>query len=189
VVQSTGTKIENFFIPPFTVDRGEVLIIQLPNGPYFTDLLFKLRDILTGNEKNESVNLKEKFKFVDHIKESRWQTLIFPLTVKRYIRQYANPDNEVANKIYEFEGIRPNTKISRLAGNPRKLLSLLTTSSWTDKIVFDLAGVDPVGGQRAYELVKSQIGKSGAAVLIDYCDDFKDDCSQLVKFELVSGGN
>lgn len=186
MVESTGIKLDGIFIPPFRVDKGEVLIIQLPNGPYFTDLLFTLRDILTGKEKNETVNVTEQLRFTDHIIESRWRTLIFPLTVERYIRQKGNPDNmEVANKIYECEGIKPNTKISCLAGNPRKLLSLLTTFSWTDKIIFDLTGVDPIGGRQAYELVKAQIDKSGVAVLIDHRDDFKDDCTRLVKVEMV----
>jgi hypothetical protein len=74
----------------------------------------------------------------------------------------------LTQRIYETKDIKPTTRISRLPGNPRKLLSLLTTLSWTDKIIFDLAGVDPVGGQEVFNLVKRQIGNSGAAILMTH---------------------
>jgi hypothetical protein len=189
VVQTTGTTIDDFYIPPFTVDKGDIVVVQLPNGPYFYGLLLILVDILTGKTKNDTVDLKDEFRFVEHIKESRWTSIVYPLTVERYIKKYGNPDSDVAKRIYEIDGIKPNIRINTLPGTPRKLLSLLTTFSWTDKIVFDLAGIDPTGGQRTFDLVKSQVDNSGAAILIDSYDDFKNDCSKFVKFELVSSRN
>jgi hypothetical protein len=189
VVQTTGTTIDDFYIPPFTVDKGDIVVVQLPNGPYFYGLLLRLVDILTGKTKNETVDLKDKFRFVEHIKESRWTSIVYPLTVERYIKKYGNPDSDVPKRIYEFEGIRPNTRIVRMPGSHRKLLSLLTTFSWTDKIVFDLAGVDPTGGRQTFDFVKSQVDNSGAAILIDSYDDFKNDCSTFLKVELVSSRN
>jgi hypothetical protein len=189
VVQTSGTTIDDFYIPPFTVDNGDIVVVQLPSGPYFYGLLLRLVEILTGKKKDETVDLKDQFKFVEHIEESRWTSFIHPMTVGRYINKYGNPDNDVAKRIYEFEDLKPKTKIVRMPGNHRKLLSLLTTQSWTDKIVFDLMGVDPVGGQRTFDIVKSKIGNSGAAILIDSYDDFKNDCTKFVKFELVSSRN
>jgi hypothetical protein len=160
----------------------------LPNGPYCSGLLFRLVDILTGREKNDNVELTTDLKFANHLIESGWRRVFRPLTVERYIERRGNPTSELIQRIYETKDIKPKTRISRLAGNPRKLLSLVTTLSWTDKIIFDLAGVDPAGGQEIFSLVKSQIGKSGAAILIDWCDDFKDDCTRLVKFEQREAG-
>ncbi len=185
MVQSTGIRIKEFYIPPFTVDKGETLIIQLPNGLPFTELLFMLVDILTGREKADSVVVKEDFQFAKHITETGWTRIFRPLTVGRYIKDAANPDSKVPNAIYELTDIKPTTKIKRLGGNQRKLLSLLTAFSWTNNIIFDLVGVDPVGGQKAYDLVKEQIGNTGIAILVDNYDDFKDDCTKFVKFEMV----
>lgn len=185
MVQATGTTIDDFYIPPFTVEEGDIVVIQLPDGPYFYGLLVGLVGILTGKTKNDTVDLKDEFRFVEHIKESRWTSIVYPLTVERYIRKYGNPNSDLTKKIYELEKIKPNTKINSLPGTPRKLLSMLATFSWTDKIIFDLAGVGPAGGQRTFDLVKSQVDKSGAAILIDSYDEFKNDCSKFVKFELV----
>lgn len=183
MVQSAGIKIDDFYIPPFTLGKGEITIIQLSNGPYFSGLLFKLVDILTGKEKHENVQLNTELRFISHIGESKWHSMFYPLTVKRYIKKHGNPESELTKMIYEDEWINPKTKICSLAGNPRKLLSLLTTFSWTNNIIFDLSGVDPIGAQTAFDVVKKQIGDTGTAVLIDYCDDFKSDCSRLIKFE------
>ena len=183
MVRSKGIEIDSFYLPPFELDAGDIVIIQLPNGPYYSGLLFKLADILTGTEKNDNVELTTDLKFANHLIETGWRSVFRPLTVERYIERTGNPTSELTQMIYESKYIEPKTRISRLAGNPRKLLSVLTTLSWTDKIIFDLAGVDPVGGQEIFSLVKGQIGKSGAAILIDWCDDFKDDCTRLIKFE------
>lgn len=68
-----------------------------------------------------------------------------------------------------------------------KKTSIITNDlSWTNKIVFDLSGVDPIGAQTAFDLVKKQIGDTGTAVLIDYFDDFKSECSRLIKFEKIN---
>jgi hypothetical protein len=168
------------------VDKGDIVVVQLPDGPYFYGLLLRLVDILTGKIKNDTIELKDEFRFVEHIKESRWTSIVYPLTVERYIKKYGNLNSDLTKKIYELEKVRPSTKINSLPGSPRKLLSLLTTFSWTDKIIFDLVGVGPTGGQRIFDLVKSQVDKSGAAILIDSYDEFKNDCSKFVKFELVA---
>jgi hypothetical protein len=183
VVQSKGIKIDNFYIPPFKLDKGDIVVIQLPSGPYFSGLLFRLVDILTGKEKNENVELTAGLKFVNQVIETGWSRIFRPLTVERYIKRRGNPASELTQRVYETKDLKPKTRISRLPGNPRKLLSLLTTLSWTDKIIFDLAGVDPVGGQEVFNLVKRQISNSGATILIDLCDQFKDDCTTLIKFE------
>lgn len=159
--------------------------MQLPQWPHYTGLLFKLIDLLTGKERNENIQLKSELRFVNHISESNWRSMFWPMTVKGYINKYGNPESNVTNLVYEHEDMKQETKICRLPGSPKKILSLLTTFSWTDKIVFDLAGVDPLGGQRAYEMVKKQLGNTGAAILIDHCDEFKNDCTQFVKFEMA----
>jgi len=184
MIQSTGIKLDGIYIPPFKLNQGEIVIIQLPNGPNFQPLLFNLVEILTSKKKVENIEVTENLRFVNHIAESRWKSFIAPMTVAKYIRKFGNPESSISSKIYELGWIQPNTKISSLPGNSRKTLSLLITFSWTNKIVFDLAGVDPIGGQQVFNLVKSGIGQFGAAVLIDTSDEFKNDCAKFVKFEI-----
>jgi len=188
-VRSTGIKIDNFYLGPFTLGKGDLAIIQLPNGPYFLGLLFKTVDILTGKEKNENVQLSTELRFVSHISENKWRSMFYPLTVAKYIEKHGNPESNLTKMIYEYEGIVQRTKICTLPGTSKKLLSVLTTLSWTDKIIFDLAGVDPIGAQKVFDIVKKQIGNTGMAVLIDYHYDFKNDCTRFIKFESMIDKN
>lgn len=112
--------------------------------------------------------------------------ILRPLTIQRYIKIVSNPAGELPQKIYELMGAEPSRKINTLAGTPRKLLTVAATFSWTNNIIFELTGVDPVGGQKVYDLVKSQIGSNGAAILIDSYDDFKEDCTNFIKSKAVN---
>ena len=67
MVRSKGIEIDSFYIPPFELDAGDIVIIQLPNGPYYSGLLFKLADILTGTEKNDNVELTGNSAQTDHL--------------------------------------------------------------------------------------------------------------------------
>lgn len=189
MLQTAGTAIDDFYIPPFKVEKGDIVVIRLPNGSHFYSLLARLVDMLTGRVKNDTIDLKAEFRFVEPIKESLWASIFHPLSVEQYVKKYGNPGSDLAKRIYELEGIKPNTKINTLPGNTRKLLSVLTTFSWTNKIILDLAGVDPTGGQQTFNLVKSKINNSGAAILIDSNDDFKNDCSTFLKLEFSSKRN
>jgi len=170
-----------------------MLIIELPGGCYFEELRFKLVSILTGEETNENVVFDESFRFVERIDSGGWFN-IYPMTIRRYITKYSKPGQDdkiyelfTANMLQEFGEVRPGTNVETLSWTSRKLLSLWVTFSWTDKIVFDLLAIDPVGGNHIYNLVKRRVAESGAAVLIDYVeDDFKDNPSQRVRYrELV----
>lgn len=181
--------IDDFYIPPFTVSKGDVVIIELPNGPHFTDVLFKMVDILTRREDSPNISVIGDFKFVGHIAESGWRRFVRPMTVGRFIKQHGNPANKIVDKVYDLCDIKPSTEIRRMPGNHRKILSMLTTLSWTNNLIFDLLGVDPTGGEKAYDLAKDNIRNGGTVILLSNYDDFKNDCTMFIKYELVSGKN
>lgn len=185
ILESTGITINPFYIPPFSLNEGEIAIIELPNGIYYSPLLFRLADLFSGKEMHPNVKFSTSFRYADYIKENFWQYRFSPLTVDKYIKKNGNPQSKLPQKIYEESWIKPSTKIRELPGNPRKFLTILTTFSNTNKIIFDLGAVDPFGGERIYQFVKDHIGKTGAAILIDHCGEFKFDCSVYVKFEVI----
>jgi len=193
MIRSTGLRIGDFFIPPFDVEKGELLVIELPPGCYFGAMLFKMADILTGKEVNYNVVLKERFRFVEHIASGGFIDRIFPTTVQGYIVKHSSPNGQ-AEEIYELfranlppesREIRPDTQVMKLSETSRRLLSLFTVCSWTDKIIFDLWGVGAGGGEHIYPIAKTLVAKSGTAVLIDYIDEYKNDCSGFVRYEVV----
>jgi hypothetical protein len=140
-------------------------------------------NIFTGKIKNENVKIFQPFTFTEHFKESRLRKLFNPVSVGEYLKKNAVPNNEFAEKIFEIDWISKKTKVNSLAGNPRRLLSLYAVLSKTKNIIFDLVAQDPEGAKKSYELVKDEVKKGGAAILIDWADDMKDDCSKFIKIE------
>ncbi len=190
MIRSAGLCIDNFFIPPFCVEKGELLIIELPAGGYFPALLFKMVDLLIGKEVHKNVAAEERFRYIERIPSDSLVGRIFPMTIRRYIAKYGSPHGREdiykllwANMPPGSQAIEQDTRITELSETSRRLLSLFTVCSWTDRIVFDLWGVDPAGAEHIYAIVKSRVAKSGAAVLVDYTDEFRNDCSRWVRYE------
>lgn len=182
LITSEGIKLREFYIPPFTIHRGEIVVIRLPEGAYFRELLFELVPILTGERIYPGVEPDKSFRYVRHIEESRWRSLLFPLLVKRYISRNANPHSEIS-KLAIDDRVTPDTKICSLAWTQRKKVSLFTELSWSDRIIFDLMGIDPAAAEEICTLIKRYTVPSGAAILIDYYDELSDVRTQLIEFQ------
>jgi hypothetical protein len=57
--------------------------------------------------------------------------------------------------------------------------------SWTNQIIFDLPGVDPIGAENIYNTVKTVVEAGGAAIFIDIYDDFKNDCKVFIRPQYI----
>lgn len=173
--------IDNFRIPSFTLTKGQIVIIQLPNGPFFYPPSSAMIDILTGKAINDKVEISSPFKYAEHFKENEIRRKFFPMTVAKYHDKYANKVNPIYKQIYEIPWITPKMKAQSLAGTPRRQLCVYTTLSWTNNIIFDLVGVDLKGGQDIYKFVSTMVNFGGAAILLDNNDEFKHDCTTFMQ--------
>lgn len=133
----------------------------------------------------ENIQVDNAFVFASHIQEKGWKRFFRRLTVRDQIRSAANPNSKLPEEIYTLEGISPRTKVNTLAGTPKKILSVLCALSWSNKITFDLSGVDPMGAEKVLELVKKYTGEEGGAILVDYCDEFQNTSYKYVKATYV----
>jgi hypothetical protein len=175
----------NFIVPAFQINKGEIVVIELPGGALFQSLLFKLKSILTGTVTDSPVEINSEFRFVEHFKESFLSYHFSPVTIGKYHQKHANKGNPVFEKIYHTPSLTRRTKVNTLAGDVRKKLELYTTLSWTNHLIFDLTGADPKGGTDFFSAVKQLITPNGAAILIDLCDEFKDQCTTFVKVNYI----
>lgn len=183
IVKSKGIKTDLYYIPPFELSEGELVVIYLYGGVHYYDLKMELVDIFTGKTRNDNVNIFRPLTFVEHFKESTFRRLFYPMTVGKYLNKKANLKNNFAAKIYDIDWISKKTKVNTLAGNSRKLLCLYSTLSKTTDIVFDLAGQDPQGALDTYKIVRDTIRNGGSGILIDWADDMKDDCTKFITIE------
>ena len=65
--------IEDFLIPSFILNEGEIVIIEIPNGVEFQKISSRLIEILT--------EICSKIKYVEHFKENSFLNKLFPVTI------------------------------------------------------------------------------------------------------------
>ena len=183
LIKNKGIKTGTFYIPPFDLNVGEIVVLYLFNGQHFYDTEMFLKDIFIGNTRNKNVIVNQKMTFVEHFIEPKIRRLFYPVTVGEYLEKNANLNSPYASKIYKIEWINRKTKVNTLAGTPRRLLSLYATLSKTKNIVFDVAGQDPQGAEDTYKVVKEVVTKGGSAILLDCFEDMKNDCTKYVELQ------
>lgn len=183
LIKNYGLKTDLFYLPPFELKANEIVVINIFDGGLFYDTEMFLKDIFTGKTQNENVTVFEPLSFVEHIIEPKLRRLLYPITVDKYLRKKASPKSNFYSKIYEIPFITKKTKINSLAGTYRKQLSLYAQLSVTNKIILDFAGVDHMGAEKIYDLIKESIKINGACILIDHCEILKDDCTTYIELE------
>ncbi len=183
IVESKGIKTDQYYIPPFELREGELVVIYLYGGAHYYDLKKELVDIFTGKTRHDKVNIFRPLTFVNHFKESVFGRLFYPVTVGEYLSKNANAKSNFASRIYDIARISKRTKVNTLERNAEKLLCLYSTLSKSTNIVFDLSGQDPQGALETYNIVKDSIRNGGSAILIDWANDMKYDCTKFITIE------
>jgi ABC-type sugar transport system ATPase subunit len=185
LLKFTEQTINNFVIPSFTLNKGEIVVIHYLNGALFGSTYVELLNLLIGNVPNKNVQINIPLKHPEHIRENWFRYKFFPITIGEYLCKNANKMHPIYSKIYDIKWMNPKIKVKTLAGTPTRQLSLYATLSWTNNIIFDLKGVDPQGGKDIYEVVKTVVNAGGAAILLDCSDEFKDDCTTFIQVKYV----
>ncbi|GIQ58183.1 hypothetical protein Flavo103_13190 [Flavobacterium collinsii] len=187
VLENKGIKTDTYYVPPFVLHEGEEILLFLFNGGCFYETEMFLKDIFCGITKNENVTLHRKMTFVEHFKESNFRSRFYPTTVGKYLRKNANLDDPFSKKIFEIEWITSKTKVSTLAGTPRRLLCLYAALSKTKDIIFDLVGQDPAGAEFTFKMVKEAVKDGGSAILLDCFNGTKEHASKCIELEWNDG--
>lgn len=183
IIESKGIKTDRYFIPPFELRKGEFVILFLQGGAHFDDMKTQLTAIFTGMAHHESVKIFKPLTFAEPYKESTFKKIFNPITVFKYLKKNANLKDIVTSKIFEIDTFSKKNKMKDLDTSQKKRLSLCSVFSKTKNIVFDLRGEGPVGANKTVEFVKDEIKNDGAAILIDWADDMKDNCSKFISIE------
>lgn len=189
VLENKGIKTDTYYIPPFTLYEGEIVVLYLYNGKHLYDAEIFLRDIFCGKTKHESVILYRKMTFVEYFKRSYFRDTFFPLTVKRYLKRNANLKSPLSQKIFEdkWKWITPETRLKKIPGTPKKLLTLYATLSKSNNIVFDLGALDDEGYEYSFKIVEGIVKDGGSAILLHCFDNMQEYASKIVTLEWNAG--
>lgn len=183
ILESKGIKTDQYFIPPFELCEGELIIIYMENHRYLEDMKLELVSILAGMKKHKNVQVLKPLTFAKSIEESMLRRVINPMSVGRYLKRNANLESSVVSRIFEIDTFTKKDKIKNLNTSERKRLSLCSVFSKTKNVSFDLRGEGVNFYLKTYEFVKQEVKNGGAAILVDWCDDLKNNCSKFITIE------
>lgn len=94
-IESKGIKIGKFYVPPFTLNKGEIIVCFLYGGAHIYEPEMQLADFFTGKLNNENVTIHNPLCFVEHVNPRSFRRLFYPATVGRYIKKNGNPNNKL----------------------------------------------------------------------------------------------
>ncbi len=185
IIESKGMKIGKFYLPPFTLNESEIVVCFLYGGAHFYELMIGLAAFFTGKLKNENVTIYKPLGFVEPIKGRSYRRLFYPVTVGGYIKKHGNPNNKIAENIYNHYGIHPKTGINSLEWTERKMLSLYAVLSHNKNIILDFLGISPQGMEDVYQVLRENVMNGGTVLILDNFPDFKDWCTKFITVEVA----
>ncbi len=183
LIDFKGLKTENYDIPSFQLNHGEIVLVCLYGGGHYYPLKSTLIDVLTKTTNDEQITIYEPFTFAGHFREPVLRRLLYPVTVEEYINKNAGPDKAIAHKIYSEKQITNNTPVNSLNPLQQKLLSVYLTASKTKHILFDLDGLCAESSDRVYTAIKDLVKSGISAIYLDWSDQYKHDCTTYVELQ------
>ncbi|KFF20343.1 hypothetical protein [Flavobacterium hydatis] len=183
IIESKGIRTNQYFIPPFELRKGELVVIYLGGGLHFDIMKAELIAIFAGRAHHENVKIYKPLTFAEPFKESFFRRMFHPVTVSNYLKKNSDPKSTMISKIFEIDTFARKDKMNDLDTSQKKRLSLCSVLSRTRNVVFDLRGEGPVGANETVKFLNGEIKNDGAAILIDWADDMKDNCSKFIAIE------
>ncbi|WP_428231048.1 hypothetical protein [Flavobacterium sp.] len=185
IIESKGIRTYHYFIPPFELREGELVIIYLEGGFHFDEMKAQLVAIFAGKAYHENVKIIKPLTFAAPIEESALKRIFNPTSVGRYLKRNANLKNSVS-RIFEIDNFTKKDKVKNLDNSERKRLSLCAVFSKTKYVSFDLRGEGAAYFDKTYQFAKNEIKNNGATILIDWANELENDCSKFIAIEWLA---
>lgn len=164
-----GMGINSLVIPPFTLETGQLLNIHwpLPKGhtrEHTWEMILKKQRESSGIHVIEPVYRVIPFQ----VKSKRvWKTSQ-KIPVKQGILDVFNiPEVSVCRMLTKLH-IVSDTLIDHLTSTEKSLIGIEVSRFFSNTFLFDTSGLDPLGIQKAYELVKEELRQEKAAIHLVY---------------------
>lgn len=184
IIKNKGIRTKNFYLPPFELNEGEIILIQLPEEIITCEIEKTLIEFFCGVKKNKLIKINKQFTYVkDFLNQSYLDSFIYKHTVGRYLKKHSNLESDFSKKIFDIDWINDKTLIEKLPGTPRKKLSLYTTLSKNNYVIINLFALDKKGTNEIFEIISNNTKENGAVILFVIGDQFEDKCNK--KIELV----
>jgi hypothetical protein len=182
-----GFHVGKYCVPAFQIHRGEIVRLDVPNTHALP--FEELRRTLGDQVSQGSVHAVGKVALIDWIvPRSAFLELFHRQRAIEWFCLQTHLPAADARAWIERVGLEPDVPIAHLAGGtPRRLLAIQAAlAKGADVIIFDTAGLDPMGLRRAWSALSEQIGES-AAVWITAFDDLLPGASFAAVYKVTEG--
>ncbi len=181
ILENKGVQLGPFFVPPFHMHQGELVGICFYNGPYSIEPMQAFLSMVLDNDSQE-INTWVSFEEATAIRHRRWWQLARPKCVKGMLSGHTD------RALSELKGfgaayLSADKKINHCDLFELKLLSLWLAFEKTAPVVFNLAGLGPMGVERCLKFVKSRVEAGSAALLLDFWENSAAFCNQFYTVE------
>ncbi|MBW3539273.1 MAG: hypothetical protein KY476_03310 [Planctomycetes bacterium] len=157
----SGVLLGRFVVPAFKVRVGDLLKLEFPDsaageGQTFVNMLSRPGD-------RGPVTASAHVEAVRFASESAVRRLLRRQRAADWLRSQTGMKPVEADSLVASLGIDPHARLASLAGTPRWLLGFQAAlAAGADIIVFQTAGLDPLGVERALSAVDHQRNRIGA---------------------------
>lgn len=185
LIESKGFYIGNHYVPPFSLEKGEILIIDINKETSFCELEILVADFLSEKKTDENIIINTPFLFTGRIWSESWLKSIFnPTTIRQYIKQYTSDYIGIIEKINNLDSsyvelghLKAEDKISSLEATPFRLISIFSVLAKSKYIITDLMGQSIQGLKLTWSIINANVENEGCCIIFD-----RDGYSGFTKF-------
>jgi len=175
LIESKGFYIEKYYMPPFCVKKGELLVIDINKDIPFYKFELLMANILSGKNIDENITINSPFLFTGRVwKESWFASTFCPTTIKKYIKQdvfnyksIIETVNNLDSNFLELKYLKEDDKMSSLEATPFRLISILTAFAKNRYIFTDMMGQAPNGIKLTWDIINENIENEGSCIILD----------------------
>jgi hypothetical protein len=153
---SKGFYADGFYIPPLVI-KGKCYTTFIVDDDF--NINHNLKKIISGKKNNENFIL---FKPINGMYEPWMKRNLFigkgEKTVREYLLNFFGI--ETAELIAAEVGVNFLDKLETLGMNKKKILAFEAATTFSENIVFDTSGMDPVGVSNLHESAKKKLHKN-----------------------------
>lgn len=177
VIDCKGFKIDRFYIPPFQLKKGEMLIIECYGGAHFFPLSQQLAALFSGQVKHENITLFEQMGYAEPITEDRFKKIFNPLTIEKYLKNHSKNGriDDLKLLFLKENQLSNSTPIDRLKQDENRLLSIYAELTKHCGVIFDFLGIGPDSGEQIFDFTLELVNKENkCGILLNNFNDLQD---------------
>ena len=154
-----GFTIGNSYIPPFKLDKNQLLCIHWPLLPGDIEQKYFF-DLLKGNQIEKNLKILGKITRIDNFyrRKKNFSYFFYRRNIKDLIMESTNISEKEIHNILQKLQISPHNSVETISFTGKILLGIeIACFNSSDIILFDTGGLDPLGVIKTYQTILEKL--------------------------------